>query len=60
MNIYIYIYIVPKFQIRHWDQDSNVKVNSHKTTSPDTHRHFLPASKQSLTFPVDCARFGND
>ena len=26
-DIYIYIYIFPKFPTRHWDQYSNVKVN---------------------------------
>ena len=26
-DIYIYIYIVSKFQTRHWDQDSNAKTH---------------------------------
>ena len=38
--------MVPTFQIRHWDEDSNVNINQHKTTSLDTHRPLLPASKK--------------
>ena len=53
--VYMYIiYMDNSFQIEHWDQNSNVEVFDHKTTFPDTHRHFRPRIEISRNFPIVC------
>ena len=46
--------MITKFQIEHWDQIIMSKCFDHKTTFPDTHRHFRPAIEISRKFPIVC------
>ena len=47
--LYIYIHMITKFQIEHWDYNYNViKCFGHETTFPHTHRYFRPATSTSI------------
>ena len=52
MYVYIYIYIVPSLKYDIGTKILMLKCFDHKTTFPDTHRHFRQTIQISRTVPI--------